>query len=61
MVGSANQGRDSIHKLVEEDELADLLDYGYREGMTGRQIIYEEDSTSAWLSAEYCLDSGELR
>jgi hypothetical protein len=61
MGGSANQGRDSIYKLVEEDEIADLLDYGHREGMTGRQIIYEEDSTRAWLSAEYCLDPGEFR
>lgn len=61
MAGSANQGRDSVYKLVEEDELSDLSNHRYREGMTGRDIIYEQDSMTAWLSADYSLDSWELR
>lgn len=61
MVGSAKQGRDSIYELVEEDEVAEILEYGHRIGMSGRDIIYAEDSTTEWLSAEYSLDMDELR
>jgi hypothetical protein len=56
MVGSANQGRDSIEELVQEEELSDLADFSYREGLGDREIIYEEDSTTSWLSAEYTID-----
>ncbi|QKQ98123.1 hypothetical protein GKQ38_01120 [Candidatus Nanohaloarchaea archaeon] len=60
MVGSPYQGRESIEKLVQEEELPDLSDFSYREGLSGdRDIIYEEDSMKAWLSAEYSLDLSE--
>lgn len=56
MVRSANQGRDSINELVEEEQMTDLADFSYREGLGDREIVYEEDSTTAWISAEYTLD-----
>ncbi|MFB6192636.1 MAG: hypothetical protein ABEK00_00115 [Candidatus Nanohaloarchaea archaeon] len=56
MVGSAYQGRESIERLVQEDELPDLSDFSYREGLGEREILYEEDSTTAWIGAEYTLE-----
>ena len=56
MAGSAKQGRDSIEKLVEEEQISDLADFSYRKGLGDREIIYEEDSTTAWISAEYAID-----
>lgn len=56
MVGSANQGRESIDKLVQEEELSDLSDFSYKEGLGDREILYEDDSTTAWLSADYTID-----
>lgn len=61
MPGSANQGRDSILKLVEEDQITDLLEYSHREGLSGRDIIYKEESMTEWLSAEYCLELKNYR
>jgi hypothetical protein len=46
----------SVEALVEDEEVADLLDYRYMEGMTGRDIIYEEGSMKKWISSEYSVD-----
>ena len=56
MGGSPTQGRDRIKELVEEEQISDLADFSYRKGLGDREIVYEEDSTTAWISAEYALD-----
>lgn len=59
MAGSAHQGRESIEELVQEEELANLSVFSYREGLGEREIIYEEDSTTEWIGAEYTLNVSE--
>lgn len=61
MPGSSQQGRDSIYELVEEEEISDILEYSHREGFTGRDIIYRDDSMTEWLSAEYSIDVQDFR
>jgi len=61
MVGSDRQGRDTIGKLVEEDEISDLLEYDHMEGMADRDIIYQQDSTKNWISANESIDLNEYR
>ena len=56
MAGSPTQGRDRIKELVEEEQISDLADFSYRKGLGDREIVYEQDSTTSWLSAEYALD-----
>jgi len=61
MVGSDRQGRDTISKLVEEDEISDLLEYDHMESMADRDIIYQQDSTKKWMSANESIDLQEYR
>lgn len=52
---SANQGRDTIAKLVYESEVADLTEYGASEG--DETIIYYRDgSVNAWISSTGDVD-----
>lgn len=58
MVGSTHQGRDSIEKLVYEDEVPDLTQFSYMEGL-GKGVIYDEENPDAWVDAEYTVNISE--
>lgn len=56
---SANQGRDSIGKLVYEEKIADLSDYSHRETKDETTLIhstYQDSSADEWIDSPNPID-----